>query len=74
MLVHFRETPYGLAMSLVESRRENGKVRLALFLLLNALALTRRVIGVRGNFLAGASHAARTQELLIVLDIFYHRF
>src|SRR6476619_8120798 len=26
MLVHFRETPYGLAMSLVESRRENGKV------------------------------------------------
>jgi len=27
MLVHFRETPYGLAMSLVESRRENGKVR-----------------------------------------------
>ena len=25
--VHFRETPYGLAMSLVESRRENGKVR-----------------------------------------------
>ena len=24
MLVHFRETPYGLAMSLVESRRENG--------------------------------------------------
>ena len=27
MFVHFRETPYGLAMSLVESRRENGKVR-----------------------------------------------
>ena len=27
MLVHFRDTPYGLAMSLVESRRENGKVR-----------------------------------------------
>src|ERR1700758_5751441 len=27
MVVHFRETPYGLAMSLVESRRENGKVR-----------------------------------------------
>jgi hypothetical protein len=27
MLVHFRETPYGLAMSLVQSRRENGKVR-----------------------------------------------
>ena len=27
MLVHFRETPYGVAMSLVESRRENGKVR-----------------------------------------------
>ena len=27
MLVHFRETPYGLAMSLVETRRENGKVR-----------------------------------------------
>ena len=27
MLVHFRETPYGLAMSLVQTRRENGKVR-----------------------------------------------
>jgi hypothetical protein len=27
MFVHFRETPYGLAMSLVEKRRENGKVR-----------------------------------------------
>ena len=27
MFVHFRETPYGLAMSLVESRREKGKVR-----------------------------------------------
>jgi hypothetical protein len=27
MLVHFRETPYGLAMSLVETRREKGKVR-----------------------------------------------
>src|ERR1700750_2209799 len=27
MRVPFRETPYGLAMSLVESRRENGKVR-----------------------------------------------
>src|SRR6516165_4885562 len=27
MLVHFRETPYGLAMSLVETRRESGKVR-----------------------------------------------
>ena len=27
MIVHFRETPYGLAMSLVETRRENGKVR-----------------------------------------------
>jgi hypothetical protein len=27
MFVHFRETPYGLAMSLVETRRENGKVR-----------------------------------------------
>ena len=27
MFVHFRETPYGLAMSLMESRRENGKVR-----------------------------------------------
>ena len=27
MYVHFRETPYGLAMSLVESRREKGKVR-----------------------------------------------
>jgi hypothetical protein len=27
MFVHFRETPYGLAMSLVENRRENGKVR-----------------------------------------------
>jgi hypothetical protein len=26
MFVHFRETPYGLAMSLVETRRENGKV------------------------------------------------
>jgi hypothetical protein len=29
------------------------------FSLLNALALTRRVVGVRGNFLAGASHAGR---------------
>ena len=27
MFVHFRETPYGLAMSLVETRRENSKVR-----------------------------------------------
>src|SRR6266446_6950956 len=27
MLVHFRETPYGLAMSLVETRPENSKVR-----------------------------------------------
>ena len=27
MFVHFRETPYGLAMSLVETHRENGKVR-----------------------------------------------
>src|SRR5262249_21830089 len=27
MIVHFRETPYGLAMSLVQTRRENGKVR-----------------------------------------------
>ena len=27
MLVHFRETPFGLAMSLVETRRESGKVR-----------------------------------------------
>ena len=27
MFVHFRETPYGLAMSLVETGRENGKVR-----------------------------------------------
>jgi hypothetical protein len=27
MFVHFRETPYGLVMSLVETRRENGKVR-----------------------------------------------
>jgi hypothetical protein len=27
MVVHFRETPYGLAMSLVETRREHGKVR-----------------------------------------------
>jgi len=27
MFVHFRETPYGLAMSLVLTRRENGKVR-----------------------------------------------
>jgi hypothetical protein len=27
MFVLFRETPYGLAMSLVETRRENGKVR-----------------------------------------------
>ena len=26
MLVHFRETPYGLAMSLVETRRENGRI------------------------------------------------
>jgi hypothetical protein len=26
MFVRFRETPYGLAMSLVETRRENGKV------------------------------------------------
>src|SRR5262249_58426779 len=25
MFVHFRETPYGLAMSLVENRRENGR-------------------------------------------------
>jgi hypothetical protein len=27
MFVRFRETPYGLAMSLVETRRENGRVR-----------------------------------------------
>jgi hypothetical protein len=27
MFVRFRETPYRLAMSLVETRRENGKVR-----------------------------------------------
>jgi hypothetical protein len=27
MFVHFRRTPYGLAMSLIENRRENGKVR-----------------------------------------------
>jgi hypothetical protein len=27
MLVHFRETPYGLAMSLVETGRESGRVR-----------------------------------------------
>jgi hypothetical protein len=27
MFVHFRETPYGLAMSLVDTRRENGRVR-----------------------------------------------
>ena len=27
MFVHFRATPYGLAMSVVENRRENGKVR-----------------------------------------------
>jgi hypothetical protein len=27
MFVHFRETPYGLAMSLVDSRRENGRIR-----------------------------------------------
>jgi hypothetical protein len=27
MFVRFRETPYGLAMSLVQTRRENGKVR-----------------------------------------------
>src|SRR5262249_44387726 len=26
MFVHFRETPYGLAMSLVENRRENGRI------------------------------------------------
>jgi len=26
MFVHFRETPYGLAMSLVEDRRENGRI------------------------------------------------
>ena len=26
MLVHFRETAYGLAMSLVENRRENGRI------------------------------------------------
>ena len=26
MLVHFRETPYGLAMSLVETHRENRRV------------------------------------------------
>jgi hypothetical protein len=32
---------------------------LALFLLFNALVLTRRVVGVRGNFLAGASRAGR---------------
>ena len=27
MFVHFRETPYGVAMSLLETRRENGTVR-----------------------------------------------
>ena len=27
MLVHFHETPYGLAMSLVETHRENRRVR-----------------------------------------------
>jgi hypothetical protein len=27
MFVHFRETAYGLAMSLVETHRQNGKVR-----------------------------------------------
>src|SRR5262249_41480923 len=26
MFVHFRETPYGLTMSLVENRRENGRI------------------------------------------------
>ena len=26
MFVHFRETPYGLAVSLVENRRENGRI------------------------------------------------
>ena len=26
MFVHFRETPYRLAMSLVENRRENGRI------------------------------------------------
>jgi len=26
MFVHFRKTPYGLAMSLVENRRENGRI------------------------------------------------
>src|SRR5262249_14220203 len=26
MFVHLRETPYGLAMSLVENRRENGRI------------------------------------------------
>src|SRR5262249_9956799 len=26
IFVHFRETPYGLAMSLVENRRENGRI------------------------------------------------
>jgi hypothetical protein len=26
MLVHFRETAYGLAMNLVENRRENGRI------------------------------------------------
>jgi hypothetical protein len=26
MFVHFRETSYGLAMSLVENRRENGRI------------------------------------------------
>jgi hypothetical protein len=26
MFVHFRETPYGLAMSLVENRREKGRI------------------------------------------------
>src|SRR5262249_52309650 len=26
MFVHFRETPYGLAMSLVENRRENNRI------------------------------------------------
>jgi hypothetical protein len=32
---------------------------LALFLLLNALAFIRRVVGLGGNFLAGASRAGR---------------
>jgi len=27
MFVGFRETPYGLAMNLVETRRENGNIR-----------------------------------------------